>query len=136
MTRGKKKKVMGGAPGSRPVRAAELIREEISRMLVRQAFKDPRLEGPMVTVTEVRLSPDLYYANVYVSVLDDSEATKAGVLEGLAQAAGRIRRVLGSELRFRQAPELRFFLDESIAYGAKIEGILREISDEASGGDE
>lgn len=136
MTRGKKKKATGGAPGSRPMRAAELIREEISKMLVRQAFKDPRLEDSLVTVTEVRLSPDLYYANVYVSVLSDSESVKTEVLEGLADASGKIRRVLGSELRFRQAPELRFFMDESIAYGAKIEGILRDIREGAVPGEE
>ncbi len=105
-------------------------------MLIRGAFKDPRLQGPLITVTEVKLSPDLYYATVYVSVLDESEEVRAKVLEGLAAASGHIRRVLGSELRFRAAPELRFFLDESIAYGAKIEGLLRDIREGRPADDE
>ncbi len=105
-------------------------------MLVRGALKDPRLESTLLTITEVRLSPDLYYASVYVSIFDDSDEIRKNVLEGLASCAGHIRRVLGSELRFRQAPELRFFLDESIAYGAKIEGLLRDIREDGSATDE
>lgn len=86
-------------------------------------LKDPRIAG-MVTVTEVRVSPDLKQARVYVSVLG-SDAEQQSTLKGLEAAAGFIRHELAERLRMRRSPEMLFVLDHSEEYGQRIEQLLR-----------
>jgi len=104
-------------------RIAEGILHEISAMILGE-LKDPRIAG-LVTVTAVRVSPDLRQARVFVSVFG-SEAEHASTLAGLAAAAGFIRRELGHRLQLRRSPELHFVLDRSEEYGQRIEDLLRE----------
>jgi ribosome-binding factor A len=108
--------------GHRHERIAGEILEEISIMLAGE-LKDPRLEG-FATVTEVRVSPDLKQARVYVNV-SGSETEQASTLKGLRAASGFIRHELSERLRLRRAPEVSFVLDRSEEYGQRIEEIIR-----------
>jgi ribosome-binding factor A len=110
------------APGHRHERIAEEIRHEIGAMLAGE-LKDPRLAG-LVTVTEVRVSPDLKHARVFVSVLG-SESEQASTLDGLAAAAGFVRHELTERLQLRRGPEVHFILDRSAEYGDRINDLLR-----------
>jgi ribosome-binding factor A len=108
--------------GHRHERIAGEIRQEISAMLAGE-LKDPRLAG-FATVTEVRMTPDLKQAKIYVSVMG-TEAEQALTIKGLAAAAGFIRHELSERLQLRRAPELLFVLDRSEEYGQHIDELLR-----------
>jgi len=112
--------------GHRSERVAEEVRNEISLMLAGE-LKDPRLAVPLV-VTEVRMSPDLRTARVYVRLLGE-EADHAKTLEGLKAAAGFVRHELVERLHFRRAPEVIFMADESEEYGQHIDDLLRKVKD-------
>ncbi len=107
----------------RLTRVGETIREELSAMLLRD-LKDPRIG--FVTITDVVMSPDLRQAKVYFSRIG-TEAERAESLEGLRAAAGFMRRELGNRLALKFAPELRFYYDESLETGSRIDRLLREI---------
>ena len=107
-------------------RLAHQLRDEISYILSRE-LKDPRVG--FATITEIRVSPDLRYARVYVSVLGLPEQQK-GTTDALNRASGFIRKQLGSRLRLRHIPELQFAFDETIEYGVKMDALIDEISDE------
>jgi ribosome-binding factor A len=109
-------------PGHRQERLAGEIQQEISVMLAGE-LKDPRLAG-LVTVTEVRLTPDFKQARVYVSVTG-TEAEQAATLEGLAAASGFIRHEVSERLQLRRAPDLHFVLDRSDEYAQHIEDLIR-----------
>ncbi len=104
------------------------INEEIQRELAAQlrGLKDPRVSRVgMVSITRVNTTPDLRYAQVFVSVLDKEQ--EKDVLKGLKSAAGFLRRELGGALRLRYTPELQFVADDSIAHGAHILELLRTV---------
>jgi ribosome-binding factor A len=109
--------------GHRHERIAGEMQQEISAMLAGE-LKDPRLEVVSV-VTEVRVSPDLKQAKVYVSVAGD-EAEQAAALKALTAASGFIRHELSERLLMRRVPELFFVLDRSEEYGRRIEDLLRQ----------
>lgn len=104
------------------------INEEIQRELAAKirSLKDPRVSGTgMVSVTRVNTTPDLRYAQVYISVLDKTQ--EKDVLRGFKSAAGFLRRELGASLRLRYTPELQFVADDSIEHGAHILELLRDV---------
>jgi len=84
--------------------------------------KDPRV-SPLIGIVKVDVSGDLSYATIYVSAIDGYEATLNSV-KGLKSAAGYLRRELGSRLRLRKVPELRFIADDSIIKSAEIMDII------------
>ena len=106
----------------RPERVAEEIRHEVSLMLAGE-LKDPRLAVPL-TVTEVRLTPDMRTVRVYVR-LDAEDEERAAALEGMKAASGFVRHELIERLQLRRAPEVIFVLDESEEYGQHIDDLLR-----------
>lgn len=107
----------------RAERVSELIREEISRMLVKE-LKDPRIG--FVTVTYVKLSRDLRKAMVFFTV-HGSDSDKEKSMEGLTSAKNFIRRELGKKLYLKHIPEIEFLYDTSFDYGEKIDLLLKEI---------
>jgi ribosome-binding factor A len=109
--------------GHRPERIAEEMRNEISLMLAGE-LRDPRLAIPL-TVSVVRLSPDMRRARVYVR-MEGEPGEKAAALKGLAAAAGFVRHELVERLQLRRAPEIAFVLDESEEYGQRIEELIRQ----------
>ena len=99
------------------------IQQELASLL--RSVKDPRVAEAMLTVTHVDTTSDLRYARVYVSALNCED--EKGLLKGLKSAAGFLRRELGSKLSLRYTPELQFFVDDSIAYGAHILDMLSHV---------
>jgi ribosome-binding factor A len=108
--------------GHRHERIAGEIRQEISAMLAGE-LKDPRLSN-FATVTEVRMTPDLKQAKIYVSVMGPEDEQKS-TIKALTAAAGFIRYELSERLQLRRAPELLFVLDRSEEYAQRINELLR-----------
>ena len=107
---------------NRLMRINEEIQKELSAMI--RNLKDPRVQDTMISITRVETTPDLRYAKVYVSFLQEDRAAEA--LKGLKSASGYLRRELGHALQLRYTPELQFIADDSIAYGAHILEVLRD----------
>ena len=107
-------------------RVGEVIREEISSILLEE-IKDPRIQ--FVSVTGVKVSPDLKHAKIFVSILG-SEQKKEEVFKGLRSARGFIQKNLGKKLRLRYTPEITFKMDTSIEHGLHIYELLEEIKNE------
>jgi len=109
--------------GSRPDRVADQIRSELADLLAREVH-DPGIG--FVTLTRVRVSPDLQQARVLYTVLGDEKARSASA-RALERAAPFLRRKLGARLRLRRSPEIIFTYDGSIAGQDRIEQILNEL---------
>lgn len=105
-----------------------MIREEIAKM-IQSGLKDPRVG--FVSVMSVRMSPDLRYANVYVSTLG-SESEKKSSLIGLRRSAGWVRRELGKHMRLRYVPEVRFFEDTSLDEVFHLEEMFKRLHEDES----
>jgi len=119
-----------GSP--RAIRVAQLIQEEIGRLLLR-GLKDPRLGG-LITITGAKLSPDLKEAVVYYSVFGtDAQRKETGA--GLAAAARHLQHEVTRNLKLRYAPHLRFVFDESIERGDRIEQLLKEAKSKPPAGE-
>ena len=103
------------------------INEEIQKELanVIRNLKDPRVQDTMISITHVETTPDLRYAKVYVSFLQEDRAADA--LKGLKSAGGYLRRELGRALQLRYTPELNWALDDSITYGAKMLKLINSL---------
>ena len=104
-------------------RINEEIQKELASLI--RNLKDPRVQDTMISITHVETTPDLRYAKVYASFLQEEKAADA--LKGLKSAGGWLRRELGHALQLRYTPELVFELDDSIAYGAHISKVLRDL---------
>ena len=104
----------------RRLRVADRIRTGLASLLMREVSA-PALG--FVTVTEVRMSTDLRYARVFVSVMGDAEAERTS-LEALERAAGFLRRAIGQRIRLRHVPELRFVPDKTLDESDRIEELL------------
>lgn len=111
-------------------RVNELLRLEISQVLARQ-IKDPRLSG-VITITEVRTTPDLRNALVLLSVMGDQEAKKSA-LAGIESAAKFLRRELRGRLTLRYVPFLRFALDDSLEHADRLMRIMNQIQESQIG---
>src|SRR4029077_7987551 len=109
--------------GSRPDRVADQIRSELALLLAREVH-DPGIG--FVTLTRVHVSPDLQSARVHYTVLGDDKS-RASSAKALDRAAPFLRRQIGSRLRLRRTPELRFLYDDSVAGQDRIERILNEL---------
>jgi ribosome-binding factor A len=113
------------AQGSRPDRVADQIRSELASLLAREVH-DPGVG--FVTLTRVQVSPDLQTARVYYTALGD-EPARAASGRALDRATPFLRRQIGSRLRLKRTPELRFVVDEAIAGQDRIERLLQELRD-------
>lgn len=112
------------------------INEEMQRELAGliRNLKDPRVQSAMVSVTGVQATPDLRYAKVRFSVLQQERA--ADVLKGLRSAGGWLRRELGGRLQLRYTPELVFEEDDSIRYGAHMSELLASLTEQKDEGED
>ena len=105
------------------------IKGEVQRVLadiIRSQIKDPRI-APLTSVVSVEVAPDLKTCKAWISVLGD-EKTAADTLEGLTSAEGFIRTKLARELNLRYTPDLRFIMDQSIAYGVSMSRKIEEVN--------
>ena len=104
-------------------RINEEIQKELASLI--RNLKDPRVQDTMISITHVEVTPDLRYAKVYASFLQEDRAADA--LKGLKSASGYLRRELGRSLQLRYTPELVWALDDSITYGAKMLKLINSL---------
>ena len=104
-------------------RINEEIQKELASLI--RNLKDPRVQDTLISITHVETTPDLRYAKVYVSFLQEDKAADA--LKGLKSAGGYLRRELGHSLNLRYTPELNWALDDSITYGAKMMKLINSL---------
>lgn len=104
-------------------RVAAQIHKVLSEVLTKK-IKDPRLD--MAVVTGVKVSRDVKTANIYYTVTS-GKRSKDEVAKGFQDARGFIKRVLASQLGLRYMPEVKFFYDASIDYGAHIDNLIKSI---------
>ncbi len=107
----------------RAERDADLIKEEVSRIMFRE-IRDPRIRN--ITITDVKVTDDLRLAKLFFVPLGKNSVNE-DTLAGLRQATGFLRKELGKNLRLRYVPNLEFLFDESFEYGDRIERILAEL---------
>ena len=107
------------------------VQRELSN-IIRGGIKDPRV-APMTSVVAVDVAPDLKTCKAYISVFGDDKAQE-DTIKGLQSAEGYIRRELARKLNMRNTPEIKFVIDQSIAYGVamskKIDDLTKDIKDE------
>lgn len=104
----------------------EELKKEISGIISLE-LKNPHLTG-LVSVSKVKTSPDLKYARVYVTMINEKD--KKENLRVLKQSSGFIRSLIAKRINMRYTPELVFEFDDSIEYGARIDEIINKISKE------
>jgi len=112
--------------GSRASRVGDQIQAELASLLTRQVH-DPGIG--FLTITQVKLSPDLQQARVYYTSIGDDKAKRESA-RALDRATPFLRRQVGQRLRLKRVPELTFFYDESSEQGDRVERILQELKTE------
>lgn len=112
----------GGAT-QRQLRVGELIRHALAEILQRGEVHDPDLEGTVVTVPEVRMTPDLKHANVFVVPLGGKGADR--IVAAFERNKRFLRGEVAHRVNLRYAPDLHFRLDTSFDEGDKIDALLR-----------
>jgi ribosome-binding factor A len=112
--------------GTRPARVGEELRQALAELLAREVH-DPGVG--FVTITHVKVSPDLQTARVSYTSLGDDKARR-DTARALGRATPFLRRGIGQRLRLRRVPELMFHFDESVENQARIERILIDLADE------
>ncbi|MBQ8013532.1 MAG: 30S ribosome-binding factor RbfA [Treponema sp.] len=112
----------------RMLKLGEQIREEISRLIMLQKVKDPRV-STFLSINRVEVAKDLAYAKVYVSSFLNESQVKKGV-EGLNSAAGFIQSSIAKKLTIRQFPKLTFIVDTSIKEGFDMVNKLNRLEEE------
>jgi ribosome-binding factor A len=118
----------GAVPGAKPpsqrqLRVAEEIRHVLAGIFARGEIRDPELADVAITVTEVRIGPDLKRATAFVTRLGRSDV--AAKLPALKRAAPFLRAQVAKALRLRAAPDLSFMADTSIDYAMHVDELLR-----------
>jgi ribosome-binding factor A len=111
---------------ARPDRVGQEIQVAIASMLARGELRDPRIG--FITITGVKVSPDLRVAKVFYSLLG-TDRERAEAKKALDAAKGFIRREVSSRIQLRVSPEIYFAFDKSIVEGDKIDRLLREVKD-------
>lgn len=109
---------------ARSDRVAEQVRRELAELL-RFGVKDPRLAKllPLVTLTDVEVTPDYAHAKVFYTSLSD-QSTHRELEEGLARIGGYLRKELGKRIRLHQTPALHFKFDASVSHGAELSRLI------------
>lgn len=105
-------------------RIDEELRKEISNIISFE-LKNPDATG-LISVTKVKITPDLKYAKVYISMLNSKNKEKT--LEALKKSSGYIRSEIAKRINLRITPELVFEEDDSMEYGMKIDSILKDLN--------
>jgi ribosome-binding factor A len=110
-------------PSQRALRAAEVIRHAIADILSRGEVHDPVLEGHVITVPEVRMSPDLKLATIYVMPLGGRDAK--AVVDALERNKRYLRGEIAHRVNLKFAPDIRFRIDERFDEAERIDKLLR-----------
>jgi ribosome-binding factor A len=110
-------------PTQRQLRAGELVRHALAELLARGEVHDPVIEAHMITVPEVRMSPDLRQATIFVMPLGGRDAKP--VLAALERNARYLRGEIARRVNLKFAPDIRFRADERFDEAERIEKLLR-----------
>ncbi len=110
-------------PTQRQLRAGELVRHALVEILSREELRDPDLAGVVVTISEVRASPDLKHMTAFVSPLGGADP--APVVRGMTRCAGFLRGKLGRIAELKHTPHLHFTADSSYDEASAIDALLR-----------
>ena len=110
-------------PSQRQLRVGELVRHALAQMIMRGEIIDDAFKGQIITVPEVRMSPDLKIATAYLSLHDETH--EKAVLKAFARHHGFIRREVAQHVNLKFAPEIRFRMDETLDVAAKIDALLQ-----------
>jgi ribosome-binding factor A len=110
-------------PSQRQLRVGEEMRHVLASIFQRGELRDPALHDVTLTITEVRVSPDLKRATAYVMPLGGTNIDK--VMAGLKRGAPYLRQRVSQEVQLRVAPQITFALDESFDEASRIEALLR-----------
>ena len=126
----------GQSRTQRQLRVGELLRHALVDILGRGELRDPDLVGASVTVTEVRVSPDMRNAAVFVMPLGGTRTDE--VVAALGRAAPYLRRLIGGAVTMKYLPALSFMADPAFDEGSKIETLLRspEVARDLGGADD
>ena len=125
--------------GPRPLRVGEALRHALAEIFARGELRDPDLAGATLTVTEVRVSPDLRNATAFVMPLAGAHA--AEVMSALRRSAPYLRRAVAQAVKLRYAPDLAFALDTAFDHARRIDALLhqpaveRDLHADNAGGD-
>ena len=92
--------------------------------IIMNEVKEPSVTG-LISVTDVKITPDQKYAKVYVSIF--GKCNKNKVLEALKKATGFIKMELGKRVRMKNMPDITFELDDSMEYGAHMDNVIKEV---------
>lgn len=117
-----KSKPASSGPSQRQLRVGELVRHALAEILQRGELPDPALAKTVITIPEVRMTPDLKLATAYVMPLGGKNAE--GVVGALEKNRKYLRGELGRRVELRSVPELRFRVDTSFDAGARIDALL------------
>lgn len=112
------------APSQRMLKAGELIRRMLAEIIVKEHFRDPVLQNASVTISEVRVSPDLKHAIVYAAPLGGGDAV--ALVKALNRAKAFLRGRLGSEMEMKSTPALKFVVDESFETARAMQELLSD----------
>ena len=106
------------------------VNEEVTRELsaIIREVKDPRVSNALVSITATDVTADMKYAKVYFSCIGNED--KNAVKKGLESASGFMRKQIAIRLNLRQTPELKFYPDDSIEYGANINRLLKQVEED------
>jgi len=115
----------GGAPSQRQLRVGEEIRHALVRILARHELRDPEIADVNITVTEVRVSPDLKNATAFVSPFGGGDATT--LAKACSRAAGYFRAQLAREVPLRHVPTVGFQPDRSFEHAERIDTLLQAV---------
>jgi ribosome-binding factor A len=122
MTRRSDKSREDRGPSQRQLRVGEELRHLLAHILGRHELRDPALQEAVITVTEVRISPDLKNATAFVMPLGGAHSSE--VMAALQRGAAFMRGLIARELPLRHVPSLRFTLDTSFDHASRIEALL------------
>ena len=125
-----------GERSQRQLRVGEELRHRLAAIFERESFADPHLAGRSITVTEVRVSPDLANATAFVTPLGGQAMDE--IVRALNRAAGYLRHLVAQDLDLRVAPRLAFEADRSFDAASRVEEILRhpKVAEDVAAADE
>ena len=115
---------LGKPVTQRQLRVGEMIKQSLSMIFLREETKIPDLDTKSVTVTEVRMSPDLKTAKIFIIPLGGKDKEK--IIEKLKEFSFVIRKVLSKKIMVKFMPKLFFVFDDSFDYAEKIESLIRQ----------
>ena len=130
------KKIFRGSKkplSQRQLRVGEELRHVLSQLFLRGELSDPELFGVYITISEVRISPDLANATVYVTQLGGKERKKS-IVDALSRATPFLRHKIAQRIYLRRVPNLSFEYDNSFEHAERISKLLKDIVKEESVG--